>query len=217
MVTGFCLRWDRAETASVAWWSEFLATDPESRVRFPALPDFLRSSGSGTGSTQPHGYKWGATWKKSSGSCLEIREYGHRDPSRWPRGTLYPHKLALTSPTSGGHSVSIVRSRAQTTEFVCFFLFETWPMCFHGPLVSSFPLNTGNHWIVHPTNWKLLYVRNIFLLYIIFLKRRRKLPVLSAVYLCTKLWNLCYVRSFSTTDNSHTWCSIITCGTCFAS
>jgi hypothetical protein len=25
-----------------------------SGVRFPALPDFLRSSGSGTGSTQPH-------------------------------------------------------------------------------------------------------------------------------------------------------------------
>jgi hypothetical protein len=33
--------------------SEFLATDPEARVRFPALPNFLRSSGSGTGSTQP--------------------------------------------------------------------------------------------------------------------------------------------------------------------
>jgi hypothetical protein len=28
-------------TASVVWWSEFLATDPEARVRFPALPDFL--------------------------------------------------------------------------------------------------------------------------------------------------------------------------------
>jgi hypothetical protein len=28
-------------------------TDPEVRVRFPALLDFLRSSGSGTGSTQP--------------------------------------------------------------------------------------------------------------------------------------------------------------------
>jgi hypothetical protein len=40
-------------TASVVYWSEFLATDPEVRVRFPALPDFLRSSGSGTGSTQP--------------------------------------------------------------------------------------------------------------------------------------------------------------------
>jgi hypothetical protein len=28
-------------------WSEFLATDPEVLVRFPELPDFLRSSGSG--------------------------------------------------------------------------------------------------------------------------------------------------------------------------
>jgi hypothetical protein len=26
----------------------------------------------------------------SSGSGLENREYGRRDPSRWPRGTLYP-------------------------------------------------------------------------------------------------------------------------------
>jgi hypothetical protein len=32
-------------TASVVWCSEFLATDPEVRFRFPALPDFLRSSG----------------------------------------------------------------------------------------------------------------------------------------------------------------------------
>jgi hypothetical protein len=35
---------------------EFLATDPEVRVRFPALPDCLRSSESGTGSIQPHEY-----------------------------------------------------------------------------------------------------------------------------------------------------------------
>jgi hypothetical protein len=27
------------ETASVVKWSEFLATDPEARVRFPALPE----------------------------------------------------------------------------------------------------------------------------------------------------------------------------------
>jgi hypothetical protein len=48
-------------TASVVYWSEFQATDPEVRVRFPELPDFLRSSGFGTGSTQPREYNWGAT------------------------------------------------------------------------------------------------------------------------------------------------------------
>jgi hypothetical protein len=26
----------------VVQWSEFLTTDPEARVRFPALPDFLK-------------------------------------------------------------------------------------------------------------------------------------------------------------------------------
>jgi hypothetical protein len=33
--------------------------------------------------------------RKSSGFGLEIREYGRREPSRWPRDTLYPQKLAL--------------------------------------------------------------------------------------------------------------------------
>jgi hypothetical protein len=55
--------------------------------------------------------------RKGSGSGLERREYGRRDPSRWPRGTLYPLQLALTSPTSGGLSESIARSPTQTTEF----------------------------------------------------------------------------------------------------
>jgi hypothetical protein len=36
----------------------FLATDPEVRVLVPALPDFLRSSGPGTGSTQPREYSY---------------------------------------------------------------------------------------------------------------------------------------------------------------
>jgi hypothetical protein len=54
--------------------------------------------------------------RKSSGSGLESREYGRRDPSRWPRGTLYLQKLTLTSPTSGGRSVCMVRSRTQATE-----------------------------------------------------------------------------------------------------
>jgi hypothetical protein len=69
------------------------------------------------GSTRPHEYNWEATWKKSSGSGLEIREYGWKDPSHWPHGTLYPLKLALTSPTSGGRSVSTVNSQTQATEF----------------------------------------------------------------------------------------------------
>jgi hypothetical protein len=48
---------------------------------------------------------------------VEIREYGRREPSRWPRDTLYPQKLALTSPTCDGRLVGIVRSRTQATEF----------------------------------------------------------------------------------------------------
>jgi hypothetical protein len=55
--------------------------------------------------------------RTSSGSCLENREYGRMDPSRWPRDTLYPQKFALTSLTSGGRSGGIVRSRTQTTQF----------------------------------------------------------------------------------------------------
>jgi hypothetical protein len=55
--------------------------------------------------------------RKSSGSGLENREYGRRDPSGLPRCTLYLHKLTLTSPTSGGRSVGIVLPRTQSTEF----------------------------------------------------------------------------------------------------
>jgi hypothetical protein len=44
-----------------------------SRVWFRALPDFLRSSGSGTGSTQPREDNWGASWKESSCSGLGNR------------------------------------------------------------------------------------------------------------------------------------------------
>jgi hypothetical protein len=55
--------------------------------------------------------------RNSSGSGLESRDNGRKDPSLCPRGTVYPQKLALTSPTSGGRSVGIVRSRTQATEF----------------------------------------------------------------------------------------------------
>jgi hypothetical protein len=42
---------------------------------------------------------------------LESREYGRRNPSRRPHGTLYPQKLAVTLPTGGGRSVGMVRWR----------------------------------------------------------------------------------------------------------
>jgi hypothetical protein len=62
--------------------------------------------------------------RKSSGSVLEIQEYRRRDLSRWPRGTVYPQKLALTSTTSGGRSVGIVRSRTQATKYsICKVLY----------------------------------------------------------------------------------------------
>jgi hypothetical protein len=54
--------------------------------------------------------------RETSGSGLEIRDYGLRDPSRWLRGTLYPQNLVLTSPTSGGRSVGVVSSRTKATE-----------------------------------------------------------------------------------------------------
>jgi hypothetical protein len=38
---------------------------------------------------------------------------GGGNPLRWPRDTLYPQKLALTSLTSGGPSVGIVRLRTK--------------------------------------------------------------------------------------------------------
>jgi hypothetical protein len=40
------------------------------------------------------------------------------EPPPWLRNALYPQELALTSPTSGGRSVGIVRSRTEATEFV---------------------------------------------------------------------------------------------------
>jgi hypothetical protein len=58
--------------------------------------------------------------RKSSGSGLEDRE-GIRLADY--ATTLYPQKLALTSPTSGGRSGGMVSSRTQTTEFVIVCLF----------------------------------------------------------------------------------------------
>jgi hypothetical protein len=59
------LFWDLYMTPnSKASGQRFWLQIQRSRVRFPALSDFLRSSGSGTGSTQPREDNWEASWKK---------------------------------------------------------------------------------------------------------------------------------------------------------
>jgi hypothetical protein len=73
--------------------------------------------------------------RKRSGSGLEIWEYGLRDPSRWPSGTLYQQKLALSSQISGGRSVGIVRSWTQATEFIIIVCFTPYHLAF-GILVA---------------------------------------------------------------------------------
>jgi hypothetical protein len=66
--------------------------------------------------------------RKSSGSGLERREYGRRDPLCWPRGTLYPQNLALTSPTSGVRSVGIVKNSGHcpSQQFGDWILSPSW-------------------------------------------------------------------------------------------
>jgi hypothetical protein len=53
--------------------------------------------------------------RNSSGSGLEIREYGRRDPLRRPRGTLYPQ--ISSDFADKGRSLVIVRSRTQAMKF----------------------------------------------------------------------------------------------------
>jgi hypothetical protein len=55
----------------------------------------------------------------------ESREYGRRNPSRWPLGTIYPQKLSLTSPTRGVRSGYIVRLRKLRPRSF-FFTYSTW-------------------------------------------------------------------------------------------
>jgi hypothetical protein len=84
-------------------WSsgqEFLATDPKVRVRFPALPDFVKSSGSGTGPISLMSTTEELLERENSGSGLEIRDYGRGGSAALT--TRHPQKLALSSPTSGG-------------------------------------------------------------------------------------------------------------------
>jgi hypothetical protein len=60
--------------------------------------------------------------RKSSVSGVVNRDYDRSYSSRLPRDTLYPQTLALTSLTSGGRLVGIVRSRTQATEYFILYI-----------------------------------------------------------------------------------------------
>jgi hypothetical protein len=62
--------------------------------------------------------------------------------------TLHPQKLALTSPTSGGRSVGIVRWRIQATEFDCLIVV---------PLSSVKTHNNNNN---NNNSIQFIYVQN---------------------------------------------------------
>jgi hypothetical protein len=64
------LEWPALWSSGQSSWIQI----QRSRVWFPALLDFLRSSWSGTGFTQPREDNGGATWKESSGFSLENRD-----------------------------------------------------------------------------------------------------------------------------------------------
>jgi hypothetical protein len=115
--------------------------------------------------------------RKSSGSGLEIREYGFRDPSRWPRGTLFLQKLALTSLTTGSCSVSIVCSRTEATEFslalvfLCYYSYDGLVFVTKGESTvwqvsqcrTSFIRLWYQQWIIHEIYTKILVShRNFF-------------------------------------------------------
>jgi hypothetical protein len=79
---------------------------------------------------------------------LESREYGRRDPFRWPRNTLYPQKLTLTSPTS--HSVGVVRLRTQATGFLKETYAKIRMYTPSGRFLLAFPTRTLHVFLISP-------------------------------------------------------------------
>ena len=111
IMQGMWMIWPPLWSSGQSFWLQI----QRSRVRSPALPDFLGSSRSGTGSTQPREPRevnWGANWikKKSSGSRS-------RKQRLTAVGTRCADHVTRTSPTGGGRSVGKVRVRTKAAEF----------------------------------------------------------------------------------------------------
>jgi hypothetical protein len=74
-------------------------------VRVPGYRSRGQGSISGTTRFSEKYWVWNGVhstlWVELRSSGLGNREYGRKNPLRWPHDTLYSQKLALTSPTSG--------------------------------------------------------------------------------------------------------------------
>jgi hypothetical protein len=126
-----------------SWWNEWQGNpkysektcpDPTLSTTNPTWPDPGLNSGRRGGKPASNRFSYGAALlgRNSSGSDLENREYGRGNPLRWPRDTLYPQELALTSPTRGCRSVGTVRLQTKSEEFffVCFKRYATYSCVF---------------------------------------------------------------------------------------
>jgi hypothetical protein len=83
------------------------STGQRSWVRFPVLPDFLNSTGSGTGSTHPREDEWWATLKKKYWlQSRKLRLTAVGVPSRSPRDTPLSAKVG----TKIRRSVAVAQS-----------------------------------------------------------------------------------------------------------
>jgi hypothetical protein len=80
-------------TASVVWWSEFLATGSEVSGSIPGHYKKKKVLGLERGPLNLVSKIEELLGRNSSGSGLESREYGRRDSSHWPRFTFYPQKV----------------------------------------------------------------------------------------------------------------------------